>query len=253
MRFLQGSSGFFKGFLDTPTWVGLVLSPVLAGVLVPPALSLTWAGEGVEWRRQLVAQTPAHPEATRANAGQLMQEAEELFNQQTVETRQQALAKFEQARQLYKTIGDRAGEGQSLNNIGFTYFSQGQYGAALGYYQQALAIRQAMGDRAGEGNSLNNIGSIYSSQGQYGAALSYYQQSLAIRQEIGDRAGEGNSLNNIGAIYDSQGQYGEALGYYQQSLAIRQEIGDRAVEGSSLNNIGGIYNSQGQYGEALGY
>ena len=96
MRFLQGSSGFFKGFLDTPAWVGLVLSPVLAGVLVPPALSLTWAGAGVEWRGQLVAQAPANPEATRANADQLMQEAEELFNQQTVETRQQALAKLEQ-------------------------------------------------------------------------------------------------------------------------------------------------------------
>ena len=200
MRFLQGSSGFFKGFLDTPTWVGLVLSPVLAGVLVPPALSLTWAGEGVEWRRQLVAQTPAHPEATRANAGQLMQEAEELFNQQTVETRQQALAKFEQARQLYKTIGDRAGEGQSLNNIGFTYFSQGQYGEALGYYQQSLAIRQEIGDRDGEGQSLNNIGLIYFSQGQYGEALGYLQQSLAISQAMGDRFREGTSLNSIGAI-----------------------------------------------------
>ncbi|WP_458789459.1 CHAT domain-containing protein, partial [Adonisia turfae] len=145
------------------------------------------------------------------------------------------------------------GVGESLNNIGGIYDSQGDYIQALDYYQQSLAIRQDIGDRRGEGMMLNNIGGIYDSQGDYIQALDYYQQSLAIRQDIGDRRGVGESLNNIGGIYDSQGDYSQALDYYQQSLAIRQDIGDRRGVGESLNNIGGIYDSQGDYPQALDY
>ena len=38
-----------------------------------------------------------------------------------------------------------------------------------------------MGDRAGEGTTLNNIGGVYDHQGRYDEALETYQQALAIR------------------------------------------------------------------------
>jgi CHAT domain-containing protein len=164
-----------------------------------------------------------------------------------------ALDYYQQALVILKEIGDRAGEGGSLNNIGLIYYDLGQYPKALNYYQQALVISEEIGNRAGEGGSLNNIGLIYYNLGQYPKALDYYQQALVIRQEIGDRRGEGESLNNIGGIYDSQGQYPKALDYYQQALVIRQEIGDRVGEGGTLNNIGSLYSSLGQYLQALDY
>ena len=153
---------------------------------------------------------------------------------------------FQQALAIRQQIGDRAGVGNSLNNIGSIYSSLGQYPKALEYFHQALAIRQQIGDRAGVGNSLNNIGLVYSSLGQYPKALEYYQQALAIIKQIGDRAGVGNSLNNIGGIYDSLGQYPKALEYYQQALAIIKQIGDRAGVGATLNNIGFLLDAQKQ-------
>jgi tetratricopeptide (TPR) repeat protein len=69
---------------------------------------------------------------------------------------------------------------------------------ALDFYQDALAIRQEIGDRLGEGSTLNNIGAVYDNLGQYEVALNFYQDALAIWQEIGNRAGEGATLNNIG-------------------------------------------------------
>jgi tetratricopeptide (TPR) repeat protein len=57
-----------------------------------------------------------------------------------------------------------------------------------------------VGDRAGEGTTLNNIGEIYRSLGQYPQALEQYRQALAISKAVGDRAGEGGTLNNIGFI-----------------------------------------------------
>jgi CHAT domain-containing protein len=67
-----------------------------------------------------------------------------------------------------------------------------------------------VGDKAGEGTTLNNIGEVYNSLGQYPQALKYYSQALVIMKDVGDKAGEGTTLNNIGLVYNSLGQYADA-------------------------------------------
>jgi CHAT domain-containing protein/tetratricopeptide (TPR) repeat protein len=158
---------------------------------------------------------------------------------------------YQQALAIRKDIGDKAGEGTTLNNIGLVYESVGQYPKALEFFSQALAIRKDIGDKAGEGNSLNSIGAVYNYLGQYPKALEFYQQALAISKDIGDKAGEGTTLGNIGVVYNSLGQYPKALDFFSQALAIRQEVGDKAGEGSTLGNIGAVYHYQAQYPKAL--
>ncbi|MCB9503718.1 MAG: tetratricopeptide repeat protein [Deferribacteres bacterium] len=72
------------------------------------------------------------------------------------------------------------------------YDAKGDYDTA--YLEQSLAIRQQIGDKSGEGTTLNNISQIYDAKGDYDTALSYLEQSLAIRQQIGDKSGEGTTL-----------------------------------------------------------
>ena len=122
----------------------------------------------------------------------------------------------------------------------------GQKQEALQYYQQALLISREVGDRGGEGTTLNNLGAVYNGLGQQQEALQYYQQALQIMREVGDRRGEGVTLNNLGRVYNGLGQQQEALQYYQQALLIRREVGDRRGEGLTLHNIGMIYSSQGR-------
>jgi tetratricopeptide (TPR) repeat protein len=126
----------------------------------------------------------------------------------------------------------------TLNERGCEAHRKGQYREALNYYQQALVIHREVGNRAGEGSMLTNIGVVYYSQGQYDQALEYYQQALVIHREVGNRAREGSTLTNIGVAHYSQGQYDQALEYHQQALVIRREVGDRAGEGVTLNHIG---------------
>ena len=164
-----------------------------------------------------------------------------------------ALEYLEQSLAILREIGDRQGEGATLNNISQIYKARGDYGKALEYLEQSLAIRREIGDRQGEGATLNNISQIYKARGDYGKALEYLEQSLAILREIGDRQGEGTTLNNISQIYDSRGDYGKALEYLEQSLAIRREIGDRQGEGTTLNNIAALHHARGDYGKALEY
>ncbi len=117
----------------------------------------------------------------------------------------------------------------------------GQLDNALQSLQTALQICREIGDKTGEGATLNNISTIHLARGDYDTALQYLQQPLAIQQEIGDKAGEGATLNNISLIHHARGDYDTALQYLQQSLAIRQEIGDKAGLCATLFNIGLIH------------
>ncbi len=164
-----------------------------------------------------------------------------------------ALDYLKQSLAIAQEIGDKAGEGTTLNNISGIYNARGDYDTALDYAKQSLAIKQEIGNKAGEGSTLNNISLIYSARGDYDTALDYLKQSLAIAQEIGDKAGEGTTLNNISEIYRARGDYDTALDYLKQSLAIAQEIEDKAVEGATLNNISLIYSARGDYDTALDY
>ena len=101
------------------------------------------------------------------------------------------------------------------------YDAQGDYVTVLDYLQKSLAIRQQIGDKAGEGTTLNNISLIYDAQGDYVTALDYLQKSLAIRQQIGDKAGEGTTPQQyLSRFITAQGDYVTVLDYLQKSLAI---------------------------------
>ena len=185
---------------------------------------------------------------TRASA--LGQAGKQYFHIGNYDT---ALNYLKQSLTISQEIGDKAGEGTTLDNISHIYHARGDYDTALSYLKQSLAIRQEIGDKAGEGTTLNNISQIFKARGDYDTALSYLKQSLAISQEISDKAGEGNRLNNISQIFKAHGDYDTALSYLKQALAIRQEISDKAGEGGTLDNISHIYHARGDYDTALSY
>jgi len=164
-----------------------------------------------------------------------------------------ALELYEQSLAINKKIGDRRGEGTTLNNLATTAHAKGDNDTALQYLEQSLTIQQQIGDRKGEGTTLNNISQIYDVKGDYDTALQYLEESLSIRRQIGDHKGEGATLNNISQIYYAKGDYDTALRYLEQSLTIQQQIGDRQGEGVTLSNISQIYYVKGNYDTALVY
>lgn len=102
-------------------------------------------------------------------------------------------------------------QAQGLNLTGLQNAYLGQYTKALGYYEHSLAIQQEIGDKAGEGATLNNMSTIAHARGDYATALDYLERSLAIRQEIGDIAGMCPTLFNMGHIHYQNEQVQEAL------------------------------------------
>ncbi|MCG8364547.1 MAG: tetratricopeptide repeat protein [Pseudanabaenales cyanobacterium] len=255
------AAAFLAGF-------GVTAAPALAQGDTAPAARLLQGTEGWErltqplpedWRTLRLAQ--ADPtDARQTEADQLLEQGRQQFR---VSQFRAALQSWQAALEIYRELGDQAGEGKTLNNIGLVYQNLGDYDypQALDTYQQSLAITREIGDRATEGKTLNNIGSVHLLLGNYPQALDYYQQSLAITREIGDRATEAETLGNIGLVYDNLGDYPQALEYYQQSLAIIRDIGEafgtsealRVGEGATLDNIGIVHQNLGDYPQALDY
>ncbi|MCT7950221.1 CHAT domain-containing protein [Ancylothrix sp. C2] len=165
----------------------------------------------------------------------------------------EAIASWQQALTIFRKIGNRQGEANSLGSLGNAYNSLGQYQQALDYHQQSLTIAREIGYRQGEANSLGNLGVAYYSLGQFQKAINYHQQSLEISREIGYRQGEAISLGKLGNAYYSLGQFPKAIDYHQQSLEIKREIGYRKGEAASLGNLGSAYDSLGQYQRAIDY
>jgi len=108
------------------------------------------------------------------------------------------------------TTENRQAEADRLYKEATEQYNRGQFKEALETFQKVLLIRREIGDRSGEGTTLNNIGLVYSNLGQYPKALEFYQQALAIHKEVGNRAGEGTTLNNLGEIYNSLKKYADA-------------------------------------------
>jgi CHAT domain-containing protein/tetratricopeptide (TPR) repeat protein len=202
-----------------------------------------------------IAQQPTaiSQDATRAAAERAFQEGKQLYKQGTADSLRQAIAKYEEALSLYRSVGDKAREAVTLNNIGGVYSDLGQKQKALDYYNQSLPLRRAVGEKAGEARTLNNIGGVYSDLGQKQKALDYYNQSLPLFQAVGDKAGEATSLTNIGLVYSDLGQRQKGVEYYNQSLPLFQAVGDKAGEAVTLNNIGSVYWNLGEQHKALDY
>jgi len=203
----------------------------LAGLLLGPALFLFSASGSA------IAQVPADSAALADSAKLLSEQAEGAYGQGTRETLERALDLWAQVSELYRRLGDRRGEGNTLRSIGSVHYGVGRPDSALVYFRQSLAIMREVGDRGGEGRALGNIGIVHYQLGRADSALIYYRQALAIKREVGDRRGEGSTVNNMGLVHYGLGRPDSALVYYRQSLAINRELGNRRGEGSSTTGL----------------
>ena len=89
-----------------------------------------------------------------------------------------------------------------------------------------MEIRREIGDRQGEGATLNNISGIYLARGDYETALRYLEQSLDLTREIGDRSGICVTLFNMGNIHYQNNDQQKAEMHWVKTYQIAREIGE---------------------------
>ncbi len=164
-----------------------------------------------------------------------------------------AFESFNQALAIRRETKDRAGEAASLSGVANILNTRGERPKAMELFQQVLQIRRELKDRRGEALTLQNLGIVYRMLNQWENALARQQEALQIRREVKDRRGEATSLSEIGIVSRALGKLDQAHESYQQALPIFQAFGDKRGEANTLNNIGLLFLGQGKPGEALDY
>jgi CHAT domain-containing protein len=228
---------------------------------------------------------------TRIAAQAAFAEGMQLISAPKIEARRKALEKIESALLLFREVGDRSGEANALQVLGFLNSLLGGKQKALEYYGQELQLRRELKDGRGEAQSLGNLGVIYNVMGEAQQALEHYRQALpllraynnrrieavtlnniaALYKELGDlrqasryldqallkfeterdRRGQAMALNNLGQIHSTLGARAKALEFYEWALSISREIKDAQIEAGALHNIGLIYDAMGETAKAL--
>jgi tetratricopeptide (TPR) repeat protein len=151
-----------------------------------------------------------------------------------------------------RRLGDRAAQGEALNNLGSALVGLERYDEALSRYREAAMIFRQAGNRRAEAESSANLAIALTGMGRYDQALTGYQDALAVLRLTGDQHAEGAALNNLGIALRALRRYDEARTAYQDAVAIFWETGDRHGLAMTLGNLGNVLRTLGRSADAAG-
>jgi CHAT domain-containing protein/tetratricopeptide (TPR) repeat protein len=157
---------------------------------------------------------------------------------------------FLQALPLWQGLGKPQREADALDWLGVNYYTEAG-DKARGPWESALSLWRAQGERFNVAQTRSSLCILDLSSESLPEALACYQESLAFFHGVGVARQEAESLNGLGGVYDHQGEPDAALASYQQALALWRSLGDSENEAKTLNNIAVVYRTLGEWQEAL--
>lgn len=133
-----------------------------------------------------------------------------------------------------RTIQDRAGEWQSLFDLGYLWTGR-NYDTAWSYLHQALSLARTTNDPLMLARTLNRMGNWQVNAEQPQEGLRYHQEALDIFQTLADQRGLAETFDLLGtAAYNSGGGPTTGMQYYEQAIALWRQLGERQGLISSL-------------------
>ncbi len=172
------------------------------------------------------------------------------------------LVEWKLALETFRSINDRNGEANMLNNLGAVHFNGGDDKAALDYYLESLRVAEAHRDSLRTVTALVNIGTVYlTKEKSKPLAFAYYQRALPLAEALGDSYAIGTCAVNLGEIYLMQGNKADSLKYFKPDSALHYfEMALEAYRGSTtgsvpvaLKNIGKVYAIRRDFDKAVQY
>jgi len=99
-----------------------------------------------------------------------------------------------------------------------------EWASALASYGQALELFRAVGSRLGEANTLQAIGFMKLDTGDGEAGLSTLDEALALFRQVGDRVGQANTWWGLGIWLAQNGNLKEAEPLMARAVALGNQI-----------------------------
>jgi tetratricopeptide (TPR) repeat protein/transcriptional regulator with XRE-family HTH domain len=152
--------------------------------------------------------------------------------------------------QLYRDLGDRAGQADALHMIGFLHVATDDYPAAAAELRQALELFGNLGHRLGRANALNELGAVHRYTGDYPAAAACHRQALELYRDTGHRPGQADALTNLGTVQRLAGDYPAATATLQQAQPLFRDLGDHYQQARVLTELAAVQRLTGDYRSA---
>ena len=153
--------------------------------------------------------------------------------------------------QVYRQIDDLAGQASAYNNLGFAYYSQGDWFQAREVYHKSLEMREEIGDVSGQGQVSNNLSLIHLDCGEWDQAMALLERSLAIWRQISATKEEARTLSHLSQVHIYQENWDDALAYLNRSQDTFIQAGSDEYLPELERRWGEFYLMTGEPGRAL--
>lgn len=157
---------------------------------------------------------------------------------------------YRQGLLLYQEIDNKSMMAKMYNNTGLALHRKGNYPAALNDYQNALQIFESLGDSVSISSTLNRIGGIYRDQQKPGLSLEYYDRALSIAQKQNSERFMIDALGNQGIVYQKMDSVQRAIECYTKALYLARKNQHQLRINTCLIALSSLYIKNGSIDSA---
>ena len=162
-----------------------------------------------------------------------------------------ALADWRESARRAQALGDSAGMGAALGNIGAGFYGEDALDSALAYFDRAAELARAARDTRTELNAMGGRANVLRDRGDYDAARAQYERTLALRERIGDVRGIAADRTNLGILASELGDPAGARAAYLEAIAVSRRHALRDAEATALVNLGALASEEADYADAV--
>ena len=162
-----------------------------------------------------------------------------------------AIQMYDIALEVARAAGDRAGESETLQVLGYSHYFLHEFDAAERAYRARLALAREMNDREAIAASTAGLATIAYSRADYSTALASYRDALAIYEALANDAAIGTTLVSVGNVAYLQADYDAAALAYRRAIALLTTTMDVGALALARSGLARVFASQGDLASAL--
>lgn len=141
---------------------------------------------------------------------------------------------------------DRTGEAVCHQAMASLQGRERNYAEARRHAQQACELHTYLGNAAGRGRALNQVGWFSAQLSDCHEAVSACESAVAVCDAIGDTRGTAAAWDSLGYAYRLRGDHRQAVRAYHHAVVAWRETRDRYFEGDTLTNLGDALRDSGE-------
>jgi class 3 adenylate cyclase/tetratricopeptide (TPR) repeat protein len=187
------------------------------------------SNEAVAWAERAIA------EGEQAGAAEALARAYNALDWARLQLGETTGDAWTRALEIYRRLGDLAGQALILSNLGMGAFYAGSWDEALGYAEQGRELQLRIGNYALAAVDATNMAELRSEQGAYEEAEALLRDSVRVSRAAGHRWGLGLALSVLALLLARTQRFDAALSMFDDARAEWDHVG--AAEDVALNEV----------------